>query len=171
MILTQEELKRQLHYDQFTGIFTWLVANSNRVNIGDTAGCVGGSRGKTYIIIQINHKAYKAHRLAFLYVKGKFPDKEGDHINGNGLNNIWSNLRDVTHTENGKNRRLSRSNTSGYTGLHWNRMEKRWKVHIGVNGKRIHLGSFANKQEAIKTRQKANIEYGFHENHGSIRPL
>ena len=109
-MFTQQELKRQLHYNPETGVFTWLVSNNNRIRVGDKAGAV--SSGKSYCRIKINGKSYGAHRLAFFYMHGEFPLKDVDHVDGNGLNNKWLNLRQVTHQENQKNQRLRKDNTS-----------------------------------------------------------
>lgn len=169
--LTQEELKRHLDYDQYTGIFTWIVANCNRVRKGGIAGSVKKSGGKSYISIMVNKKEYYAHRLAFLYMDGSLPEDEVDHISGNGLNNTWKNIREVSGQENRKNRRLQRNNKSGCVGVSWSNRDKKWYTQIGLHGKRKFLGSFVKKEEAILARQRAGIEYGFHENHGTSRPL
>ena len=165
--LTQAELKSQLHYDPETGIFTWLSSGSGR-NADGVAGCIfTGESGKKYIIIGINWKQYLAHRLAFLYMTGKFPPKQTDHKDGNGLHNWWSNLRAVTNKENQKNQRLRSTNTSDFTGVCWHRASEKWRVQIGKK----HVGLFTCKLEAIAVRQAAQIDHGYHPNHGQPRPL
>jgi len=171
-MITQKELKEILHYDPGTGIFRWISRPTNRVHIGDVAG----SHHKTvdckkYIVIRINHKAYKAHRLAFLYMTGSMPLHETDHIYGDGLDNRWSGLRQVTRAENMKNKRLYSSNTSSCAGVSWDKSKDKWKAQIVIIGKNKNLGSFDNKLDAITARKAANIKYQFHANHGQDRPL
>ena len=84
-IITQKSLKEILCYDPGTGIFTWLITVSN-VKIGDMAGCLHPSG---YWLIKVNRRRYQAHRLAFLYMTGKFPANEVDHINHVCGDNRW----------------------------------------------------------------------------------
>jgi hypothetical protein len=99
------------------------------------------------------------------------PEHGIDHEDGNGLNNRWENLRDVTRLENMRNRRKYKNNTSGVVGVVWNKARGKWQVQIKVKGTLIFLGYFVNKDDAIKARKKADIKYGFHKNHGEDRPL
>ena len=186
--LTQEYLKECLYYNKDTGTFIWKkrpiehfgnTSYSERIcNMwnGKFCGIMAGKvqpHGRTkYIYISITtdgeRKIFSAHRLAWLYTHGSFPMLQLDHIDGNGLNNIISNLRDVTFLENCKNRRLSSKNTSGFTGVYWVEKSNKWLANIYVNGKRIRGGLFLNIGDAIEKRKQMNIEYGFHENHGKI---
>ena len=77
-MLTQERLKELLHYDPETGVFTWLESAGKKMN-----GRIAGTHAsKNYISIGVSHKRYLAHRLAWLYVYGKFPDGILDHLHG-----------------------------------------------------------------------------------------
>jgi hypothetical protein len=98
---------------------------------------------------------------------GEFPEDQVDHIDGNGLNNIWTNLRPVTCGENQKNRRKYARNTSGTTGVYWYKQARKWRSLIHNK----HLGLFHNKEDAIAARKAAEVFYNFHENHGTERPL
>jgi len=62
--------------------------------------------------------------------------------------------------------RKSRRNTSGCVGVFLHKPTGKWIASIGCNGKSVHLGYFSEKQEAIATRKKAEINYGYHKNHG-----
>lgn len=160
--LNQKELKRQLYYNQHTGIFTWLVSNSNCIKIGDIAGC----KQNIYFEIRIKTLIYKIHRLAFLYMTGIWPIYEVDHINHDSLDNRWCNLRPATHQENHKNTSIRSDNISRYTGVHWHKNRNKWTAYITINGVKKHLGYFINKIDAIEKRKKASTKYNFHPNHG-----
>lgn len=83
-----------------------------------------------------------------------------DHINGNGLDNRRCNLRKCSTVENGRNRvKLASHNTSGVTGVHFNKRIKRWTVSVAVNGRRKHIGCYADKEEAITARRFAELSY------------
>ena len=70
-MLTEERLKEVLSYNAMdSGIFTWKIAKARSIKVGDIAGADDGAG---YIQIQIDGTLYKAHRLAWLYVYGKFP--------------------------------------------------------------------------------------------------
>ena len=161
--LDQDELKRQLHYDSLTGIFTRLESFSPRINVGDIAGCET-SRG--YIHISINGILYQAHRLAFLWMTGSWPIDQVDHNDRIKSNNQWNNLNEATHQENSINKPKQSNNTTGVTGVFYDKRDKRWLAHININRKYTVLGYFAEKSDAINARKDAELRYGYHPNHG-----
>jgi len=166
MELTQARLKDVLHYNPESGVFTRISRTSTSVHIGDVAGCPDG---KGYLLISINNRLYKAHRLAWLYIFGYLPPSDIDHINGVADDNRLVNLRSVTHQENGKNQKFRVTNTSGFMGVYWRKALSKWVAQITVDGKCKHLGCFKSKDAAIKARCVANKLYGFHENHGRVQ--
>jgi len=165
-MLTQKELKKLLNYDPKTGIFTWKSRDSKAWNTRRSGKTAGQFDRGGYILIGILGKRYLAHRLAFLYMTGNCPHDQTDHIDHDRGNNKWNNLRAVTQAENQRNRALAKNNTSGLSGVHWSKSNKKWMVRVKVNRKRIYLGSFSTKDEAIKVRKAAEIEHNFHVNHG-----
>lgn len=162
--LTQSRLKELLHYDPLTGLFTRLIATSSSIKVGDIAG---NKNDKGYIRISVDNISYKAHRLAWLYMTGEFPENEIDHEDHIRSNNRWHNLSHVTTQENRKNISLRSNNTSGVTGVNWSKASKKWCAEINVDKVKKYLGLFLNKQDAIKARKAAEIEYCFHKNHGT----
>ena len=165
--MTQDELKSRLHYDPETGVFTWLD-NPERGEAWRNRypGTVAGTKLATgYISISLSKKPYLAHRLAFLFVHGYIPP-EVDHIDGDTENNRIKNLRSVDRSTNMKNSRRSCANTSGKTGLCWDKNRNKWLAYINVNGKRIHNKRFKDRFDAERQRDKWNKMYDFHPNHG-----
>jgi len=144
-ILTQARLQELLHYDSFTGIFTWKKATSNRRATGKVAGSKN-SRG--YVEIGIDRKVYPAHRLAWLYVYGAFPAQGVDHITGKQHGNAIANLRPADHSENGQNRDKQSNNTSGYKGVSWSKKVNKWVVQMTHKGVHFNLGYFSDIKAA-----------------------
>lgn len=171
MTITQEELKKILHYDHDTGEFIYIYRTSNRVKVGGTAGTKVKPKKKTYLAVTIKCKSYYLHRLAWLYIYGSFPANEIDHINGNGSDNRIVNLREVDSTNNNRNMKLFCTNNSGIVGVSWHKALYKWSSQITINYKKIHLGYFKNISDAAIARKEAEVKYGFHKNHGSDRPL
>ena len=82
-----------------------------------------------------------------------------DHIDRNPLNCRRNNLRPATQQQNTQNRTRMKNNTSGVTGVRWNKNYDVWESTIGINYHRIWLGSFKNKDDAIRARLLAEKEY------------
>lgn len=192
MQIDKKDLLSLLKYDKDNGIFTWKhrnalmfshcgnperVCNSwNTQNANKIAGCITKTTTNKYILIKIslngNNKKYLAHRLAWLYIYGDFPNGDIDHVDGNGLNNCIYNLRIVDSAINHQNQKLICTNTSGFCGVYFHEKTSKWYVQIVVNGKTICGGGmFNNKDDAISYRKLLNIKHGFHENHGIKREV
>lgn len=143
-IVTQERLKEVLSYDPDTGLFRWKKSLSNRGPVGAIAGRVT-QRG--CIVIGIDTRPYKAHRLAFLYINGDWPVNKVDHRDGDPTNNAWENLRDVTQKVNSENARKPRSNNkSGLMGVRTGK--NKFYAHITCSGVNNYLGGYDTAQEA-----------------------
>lgn len=82
-----------------------------------------------------------------------------DHKNGKPYDNRKNNLRKCKQINNMKNLKLYKNNKSGYKGVHYLKNEDMWFAYIQYNKKRINLGVFKNKKEAIKTRKLAEKRY------------
>lgn len=91
-----------------------------------------------------------------------------DHIDGNTLNNKKSNLRLCTQKNNEINKKIQKNNKSGHKGVWYSSLERKWKAYITYNNKRIHLGTFINKNEAIKVREEAENKYFKNFNRGGL---
>lgn len=157
--LTLEELKIFLNYNPDTGLFTRNVALCNKVKVGDVAGATDG-RG--YVKIRVNGgKPIRAHRLAWFYVYGYWPECI-DHIDGNTLNNCIANLREVTRKQNAENRKKNANNRSGFQGVYWVEREGKYKSQVCHNGEMFHLGTFVDSEEAAKAAREFRNEHFTH---------
>lgn len=164
-----KELKEYLSYDPNTGDLTWIKKPAWFIKVGDTAGCVDTNLkwNKQYYVVRFRYKKYRAHRIAWFLKTGKQPEDEIDHIDGDGLNNRWDNLRNATNVENSRNCPKPINNTSGYKGVSWYPRTNKWVAYIGYKGKRINLGYFDDPElahiaycEAANELHKEFANYG-----------
>lgn len=161
MDLTQKILSL-FSYDPSTGIITNIVSRG-RAKAGGEAGT------KTplgYRVITVGYKRILAHRLAFVFMTGSLPDGEVDHINGDGMDNRWENLRVVSRAENMRNVRRSKYNMSGISGVTWIHIRSKWGAQISVGNKTKKLAYTSDFFEACCARKSAENKFNFHENHG-----
>jgi len=158
--LTQQELMERLRYDEQTGLFYHRKRKSGVPDITKPAGNLDGG----YIKIRLSGYGYRAHRLAWLYMNGEFPKGMLDHIDHNRSNNRIDNLRITDYTGNSRNSSKPSTNTSGVIGVHNSR--DAWEVQISIEGKNKFLGRYNDFDEACGVRKQAEIDYGYHENHG-----
>jgi hypothetical protein len=149
--MTQEELRRLLHYDPTTGVWTWRVSVSRKIRVGSVAGSI---RPDGYKLIGINEKRYLSSRLAWLYMKGYFPD-EVDHQSTNPGDDWWDNLREANRRQNNCNQGKRKDNTSGFKGVSFRKPTKKWKAQIQQNNKTHHLGYFSSPEEAHEAYKEA----------------
>ena len=149
--ITADRVRELLEYDPATGLFEWRVARAN-VKVGQRTGCLN-SGGYRYI--GIDNRLYKAHRLAWLYVYGRWPANDIDHINGVRDDNRIANLREATRSQNIANARGTRKNKSGFKGAYFLKRERKWLACITVCGKRQHIGLFTTAAGAHAAYVKA----------------
>jgi len=141
-----------LDYDPATGIFRWRETRPKVV-----VGAVAGTLQHSYWMIHFRGVDYHAHRLAWLYMRGRWPDGDIDHRNGNRLDNRIDNLREATRSQNNANTRLPRHNTSGFKGVSYYRQTGRWMAYIRHEGRRYYLGMFTTAGEAAAAYDAAAI--------------
>lgn len=160
-------VKQYLDYDPDTGIFVWKLS-LGRAKAGSVAGCVckTGSALLPRRIIYLKGVRYRASHLAYILTHGKYPKGEIDHEDHDTMNDRAANLRDVPTAVNAVNKSLIRSNKSGVMGVNFTKQTGRWRAYIWSGNIRVHLGYFATFNEAVTARKKAEVEYGYHPNHG-----
>ncbi len=162
-IVTCEIVRELLNYDPETGIFVWrhrdrkYFPSDRAQKIWNVrfAGKKAGSKHFGYWIILIFGRHFKAHRLAFLYMTGSFPDMEIDHIDRNKSNNAFKNLREVSSSGNHQNifnpqskNKLQIRGVRQKRGKKFESRRKKFESRISVNGKCHYLGLFSTPEEA-----------------------
>lgn len=176
---SQEVLRQLLDYNPATGVLTWREREVGmfpaKTPARSAALCrlwnarYSGQEALTclsdgYRTGAISGTNYKAHRVIWKMESGRDPDHI-DHINGDRTDNRLANLRDVTLTDNARNRKVSTANKSGIMGVY------RW-AH---NGHVYWVATYPEKKsgvyfhclgQAILARKEAERRLGFHENHG-----
>jgi hypothetical protein len=150
-MLTQNELKEILNYNSDTGIFTRRKNTGRRYKKGE----ITGNLNNGYVQIMIKGKQYLAHRLAWLYVYGYFPENFVDHKDRIKHHNWIDNLREVTNQCNIRNVGNYKNNTSGVKGISYYKNRNRWVANIFINGKRIDLRFCKSFDEAVCYRLAA----------------
>lgn len=139
---TQERLREVVSYDPDTGIFTRLIS----VPFGPAGSQCGCKNLQGYVVFRVDGNLYYAHRLAWLYVHGEWPETV-DHINGDRADNRIANLRSASQTVNMWNARTSVANTSGLKGV--SRMKNgKWKAQISVDNRNQFIGNFSTREAA-----------------------
>jgi hypothetical protein len=140
--LTQERLKELLDYNEETGVFRWRISRCS-IRAGDIAG---SPEAKGYLRISVDGHRYKAHRLAWFYVHGRWPSDQLDHDDGQKPENRIGNLREASNALNCANVRTPRNNTTGFKGV--SRSGRRFVAGIKRNYRRIHLGTHDTAEKA-----------------------
>lgn len=182
-IIAPETLRQIISYNPTTGKLRWLAANPEMFKPGkrhsaETRCAIWNSKysgrdalqhkdkNRPYAYGDIFGRKYYAHRVAFAIMIGRWPEVI-DHIDGNKQNNCWSNLREVTRTQNMQNMALRVDNTSGHVGVSFDDSRGLWSSQIYVNGKKQFLGRYADKNKAIAARLHAQRSAGFSSRHGT----
>ena len=173
---TQEYLNECFNYDYETGLLYWKrrplkhFKSDKAYNIWNArfAGklalnCVG-KRGYKYGSL-CGETAF-AHRVIYKLIIG-IEENNILHSDGNTGDNRIESLSVGTHSENMKDKAISKINFSGITGVCWHAQSGKWCAYIHADGKRKHLGLFEKKEKATAVRKAAEVQYGYHPNHGT----
>jgi hypothetical protein len=147
-----DRLRELFSFNPETGLFTRIVKRW-----GFPSGTVAGSKQRNgYVYMLVDRRRYSAHRLAWFWVYGQWPPGI-DHINRVRSDNRIANLRPATPALSAMNRKPRVDNRSGVTGVaHLDACRLNpWYAHITVNSKRVTLGYFASKEQAVAVRNAA----------------
>jgi hypothetical protein len=149
--LTLATVRSLVRYDEASGFFTRLKSTGGK-RVGSVAGTC---RCDGYVEVTICRYTVLAHRLAWFYTHGEWPTQELDHRNGDRGDNALSNLRQADRSLNNQNRHGAHSNNRlRVMGVTRTRLGK-FVARIRVDGRLIHLGTFATSAEASKAYLKA----------------
>jgi hypothetical protein len=156
--ITQVQLHGIVSYCPSTGVFVWKKRRTKHHLIGKPAGSLSNG----YLYLWIEGHSYPAHRLAWLYVHGRWPLAQVDHKNRNRADNRIGNLREATHGQNQVNKApMARS---GFTGVYPSKKstDHPWRAAISRRGGGMkHIGQFATREEAAEAfRREAALHYG-----------
>lgn len=161
MGLQRDEVSKLFKYDPETGELANVAWRNGLAKGRRLAGSVCRFKeNNVYRTVSIANKSYPVHRIAWLLMTGEMPNGHIDHINGDGLDNRWSNLRLATHAQNRANSRRQKNNTSGFKGVVWDKARGKWIAAIRADGKGIYLGRF-NTPEAAHAAYVAAAERHF----------
>jgi len=158
--LTQDILKTRVVYDPNSGNFS-RAKTKRSVKHGKI---MGWTDDLGYIHVRVLDKLYLAHRLAWLYMTGAWPEGYLDHKDGNPSNNSILNLRECTQQENCFNSKIIHKKSSVRKGVCWHEQKQKYRAYIKANGKWTHLGYFNDMNDAIAARISAEEKY-----HGEFR--
>lgn len=170
---SKKELEAIFRYDRRTGLLFWkarapdLFQDTGGHSPAHTSAKWNARFAGKEALTKVN-KGYRcghlwskpvlAHRVIWKIMTDEEAD-EVDHIDGDRANNRWTNLRNVTSAGNRRNVARRTDNKSGVTGVFWNNSKNCWSVVISV-------GTFSDFDQAVAARKAAEIQLGFHENHG-----
>lgn len=135
----------------------------NAQHAGMEAGSVGNHG---YRRVSIGGRYYLTSRIIFAMTNGRWPTEEVNHIAGKKTDNRPSKIREASRIEIQRNQKRYRTSTSGVTGVCWSKRKGKWQAYIWVENARRHLGDFGDFDAAVAARSAAEIEFGFHSNHG-----
>jgi hypothetical protein len=155
MELTHLLLLEALRYEPDTGHFYWqkMLGKARRGFAGKRAG--SDRPNQHYTTISVCGRVYYAHRLAWFYTHGRWPNEHIDHINGDKLDNRLCNLREATRAQNMRNSRRHKDNTSGFTGVRFHRPSGKWQACGSYDHRFRSFGYYDTAEEAAKARELA----------------
>ncbi len=155
--LPVERILELFSYDPEDGLLSWRVPHGRWGRI--PPGPVKGSEnGKGYLVIRIDGKNYLYHRVAWVCKTNRWPVDEIDHIDMNGMNNRWVNLREADHSQNMCNRKAQSNGATGVKGVSFQGSRGKYLAQVVKGGRHYFLGRYDSKDEAREVVEKATQE-------------
>ena len=165
--LAREIFSEFVDYNAENGKMFWKVRDKKwfhkegvwkRWNSRYSKNEVGSVNHYGYRVFAVFNRLYHVSRVAWLLSTGAWPEQEIDHIDGNKTNNRLSNLREATRQENGRNKHYAYGEVP-LKGV--SKYKHKYRAHLGVDKKQVHLGYFDDAESAHAAYRKAAEErYG-----------
>jgi hypothetical protein len=152
-IVSVDEIKNSVTYNRETG-------RINRIDSGKTLGDTS-FLNLNYITIYVNGIKLRGHTVAWVMEHGKYPDDCIDHINGVKSDNRICNLRSVSQAENMKNKKKYKNNSTGVSGVYFEKDREKYRAKIGHGKSAIYVGRFSTLDIASKAIEAARKEHGY----------
>lgn len=148
--LTQGRVRELFDYTK-DGLLVRKVGINN-TKIGDI---VGSPSGKGHLLVMVDKRLHKVHRIVWLWHHGYLPEYGIDHINRIGTDNRIENLREAGQQCNQRNTGNYRNNTSGVKGVSWQNNSQKYRAEIKSTDRRLYLGQSEDFLEAVCHRLAA----------------
>lgn len=155
---TPEQIAKELRVDE-DGNLWWKHNRKGR----KTGKPVGVGTLTDYKNVRLDKHDYKAHTIIWCLYHNRWPlpGKVIDHINGIVTDNRKENLREVSNSDNMKNRKgLAAHNTTGAAGVCWVESRAKWLAHVKSNRKFINGGYYNSFEDAVAARRQLESRYG-----------
>jgi len=139
----------------------YALVDNEDFNMLDKHKWYANKNGNTFYAVRESKKVEGKKMKIYMHriIAKTLNNMETDHIDRDGLNNQRKNLRVCSHSENLINRTMLKSNTSGYRGISWSKLSKKWRAVISINKRYINLGSFVKIEEAYNAYCEASLKY------------
>lgn len=175
---TPEELHNLLRYEPETGRLYWRERTPEMFGgAAPSAACKtwnaryagrmarSGFSTNGYEQVTVWGRRLLVHRVAIAITSGAWPQHDVDHVNGVTTDNRLENLRPASRSENMMNSRMGSKNTSGATGVTWDKSRSMWKVSVRLMGVTHNVGRFHSLEEAAAAARAKYVALGFTERH------
>jgi hypothetical protein len=159
-------IRENMNYNPETGVLSWAKPKQGR-KVGSPLGNLDKDG---YLILsrvvfdgkkRVGFPRYCVHRIIWIFVHGKPPKDQIDHINGDKSDNRLCNLREANTAENMRNVGKQAHNTSGLKGVSFHKHTNKWRANITLGRKQIHIGVFDCPAAAFFSYQVfADIHHG-----------